>query len=80
MPDDLLTVDEAAKRLKVSKARVYHFIADGRLPAVRELVTVERIVGVRAADLAAVPRASHGGSRRRGVKLTGTLRDAPGGS
>ena len=35
MEDAYLTVDEVAKRLRVTKQAVYNWIADGRLKAVR---------------------------------------------
>lgn len=35
MEDAYLTVDEVAKRLRVTKQAVYNWIADGRLRAVR---------------------------------------------
>src|SRR5438876_892863 len=34
-PDELLTADEAAKRLKLGRARVYELIHQGRLQSVR---------------------------------------------
>lgn len=35
MENEYLTVDEVAKRLRVTKQAVYNWIADGRLKAVR---------------------------------------------
>jgi excisionase family DNA binding protein len=46
--DELLTVAEAAKLLKVSRHTIYRWIAEGRLPAVRYS---RRIVRLRRGDL-----------------------------
>lgn len=46
--DELLTVAEAAARLKVSRHTIYRWIAEGRLPAVRYS---RRVVRVRRGDL-----------------------------
>lgn len=75
MSDDLLTVDEAAKRLKVSKARVYAYIHDGRLPAHRDGVL--GALRLRAADVAAVTRQPQGGYRRNLAKTLQTARETP---
>jgi len=46
--DELLTVAEAAARLKVTRHTVYRWIAEGRLPAVRYSA---RVLRLRASDL-----------------------------
>jgi excisionase family DNA binding protein len=46
--DELLTVAEAAGRLKVTRHTIYRWIAEGRLPAVRYS---PRVVRVRSGDL-----------------------------
>jgi excisionase family DNA binding protein len=48
LEDELLTVAEAAKLLKVTRHTIYRWIAEGRLPAVRYS---RRIVRVRRRDL-----------------------------
>lgn len=45
--DELLTVDEVAKLLKVSKMTVYRYINDGKLPAYK----LEQKFRVKSLDL-----------------------------
>lgn len=77
MTDDLmLTIAQAAEALGVSRARVYAYIRDGRLPAHRDGVL--GALRLRAADVAAVTRQSQGGYRRRGItKTLQTVREIP---
>jgi len=48
LKDELLTVAEAAARLKVTRHTIYRWIAEGRLPALRYS---PRVLRVRLADL-----------------------------
>lgn len=48
LKDELLTVAEAAARVKVTRHTIYRWIAEGRLPAVRYS---PRVVRVRLVDL-----------------------------
>jgi len=52
--DELLTVGEVAKLLKVSPHTIYRWIADGRLRAVRYS---QRVLRVRRSDVDAPPHA-----------------------
>ena len=60
LKDELLTVAEAAARLKVTRHTIYRWIAEGRLPAVRYSA---RVLRVRPGDLIEV---RPGGSGRMG--------------
>ena len=42
-PDTYITVTEAARRLSVSRARVYQLVADGKLRAKKKVPAVSRI-------------------------------------
>jgi excisionase family DNA binding protein len=42
-PDTYITVAEAARRLSVSRARVYQLVADGKLRAKKKVPAVSRI-------------------------------------
>lgn len=74
--DDLLTIAQAAEALGVTRARVYAYIHDGRLPAHRDGVL--GALRLRAADVAAVTRQPQGGYRRRNLaKTLQTARETP---
>lgn len=51
----LLTIEEAAERLKVSKRTVSRYISSGRLPATR---ITRKTVRIKAADVAALAEGS----------------------
>ncbi len=52
LEDELLTVAEAAKLLKVTRHTLYRWIAEGRLPAVRHS---RRVIRLRRKDLDRAP-------------------------
>jgi excisionase family DNA binding protein len=49
LEDELLTVAEAAKLLKVTRHTIYRWVAEGRVPAVRHS---RRVIRLRRGDLA----------------------------
>lgn len=53
---DMVTVQEAARRLGVSRARVQQFIDDGRLPATKITPRMYLLDAKDIRQLAAVPR------------------------
>jgi excisionase family DNA binding protein len=59
LDDELLTVAEAAKLLKVTRHTIYRWVAEGRLPAVRYS---PRVLRLRREDLARLTE--HDGENR----------------
>jgi excisionase family DNA binding protein len=57
-PEELLTVDEAAKRLRLTRARVYELVRQKMLPKVHGLGTQVRI-----------PASAFTGQRENGLKI-----------
>ena len=64
--DELLTVAEAAARLKVTRHTIYRWISEGRLPAIRYS---ERILRVRLGDLS-TPRAINSERTRKPTTMS----------